>query len=178
MALSNLVALAIIISAAATLHLHGVTDVETSADAAKALQPIAGRFAFLIFALGIIGTGLLAVPVLAGSAAYAAGEAFGFHVGLGRRLGRAKVFYGVIAASIILGFLLNLTPINPVKALFWSAVVNGVVAVPVMVMMMLIGANKAAMGGFVLPLYLRVVGWAATGAMALASIGMLLTMGH
>jgi Mn2+/Fe2+ NRAMP family transporter len=176
MAFSNLVALAIMISAAATLHAHGVTDIQTSSDAAKALEPIAGHFAFLIFALGIIGTGLLAVPVLAGSAAYAVGETFGFHVGLGRKLRRAKLFYAVIAGAIVVGVGLNFTPIDPVKALFWSAVVNGVVAVPVMVMTMLLGARKAAMGQFTLPPYLVIVGWIATAVMGLAAVGMFATM--
>jgi NRAMP (natural resistance-associated macrophage protein)-like metal ion transporter len=175
MAFSNLVALAIVISAAATLNVHGVTNIQTSADAAKALEPIAGHFAFLIFALGVIGTGLLAVPVLAGSAAYAVGEALGFHVGLARKVSRAKSFYAVIGAATLIGVALNFSPIDPVKALFWSAVINGVAATPIMVMMMLIGARKAAMGPFVLPPYLRIVGWAATAVMGLASIGMFAT---
>ena len=176
MALSNVVALAIMISAGATLNAHGVTNIQTSSDAAKALEPIAGPFAFLIFALGIIGTGLLAVPVLAGSAAYAVGETFGFHVGLGRKLHRAKLFYAVIAVATLVGVGLNYTPIDPVKALFWSAVVNGVVAVPVMVMTMLLGARKAVMGRFTVPPYLAIVGWIATLVMALAAIGMFATM--
>jgi Mn2+/Fe2+ NRAMP family transporter len=176
MALSNTVALAIMISAAATLNVHGVTNIQTSSDAAKALEPIAGPFAFLIFALGVIGTGLLAVPVLAGSAAYAVGETFGFHVGLGRKLHRARLFYGVIAMSTLVGVGLNYTPIDPVKALFWSAVVNGVVAVPIMVMMMLIGNHKMAMGQFTLPPLLRTIGWLATAVMAAAAIGIVATM--
>ncbi len=175
MGLSNLVALAIMISAAATLNVHGVTNIQTSSDAAKALEPVAGKFAFLIFALGIIGTGLLAVPVLAGSAAYAVGETFGFHVGLGRKLHKAKLFYGVIAAATLVGVGLNYTPIDPVKALFWSAVVNGVVAVPVMVMAMLLGGRKAVMGQFTLPFYLKVIGWIATLVMLLAAVGMFAT---
>jgi len=178
MGLSNIVALVIMISAAATLNAHGVTNIQTSADAALALKPIAGPFAFLIFALGIIGTGMLAIPVLAGSAAYAVGEAFGFHVGLARKLHRAKAFYGVIAVATLVGIGLNYTPIDPVKALFWSAVVNGVVAVPVMVMMMLLGGKQTVMGQFTLSPYLKVVGWFATGVMALAAIGMFATMGH
>jgi len=175
MGLSNTVALAIMISTAATLNAHGVTNIQTSADAAKALEPIAGPFAFLIFALGIIGTGMLAIPVLAGSAAYAVGETFGFHVGLARKLHRAKLFYGVIAAATLVGVGLNFTPIDPVKALFWSAVVNGVVAVPVMVMMMVMGARRSVMGDFVLPGYLKLIGWVATVAMALAALGMFVT---
>jgi NRAMP (natural resistance-associated macrophage protein)-like metal ion transporter len=176
MGLSNLVALAIMISAAATLNVHGVTNIQTSSDAAKALEPIAGQFAFLIFALGIIGTGLLAVPVLAGSAAYAVGETFGFHVGLGRKLHRAKLFYAVIALAMLAGVALNLTPIDPVKALFWSAVVNGVVAVPVMVMTMMLGGRKAAMGPFTLPPILKLIGWIATIVMAIAAVGMFATL--
>jgi NRAMP (natural resistance-associated macrophage protein)-like metal ion transporter len=176
MGLSNLVALAIMISAAATLNVHGVTNIQTSSDAAKALEPIAGQFAFLIFALGIIGTGLLAVPVLAGSAAYAVGETFGFHVGLGRKLHRAKLFYAVIALAMLAGIALNLTPIDPVKALFWSAVVNGVVAVPVMVMTMMLGGRKAAMGPFTLPPILKLIGWIATIVMAIAAVGMFATL--
>jgi NRAMP (natural resistance-associated macrophage protein)-like metal ion transporter len=175
MGLSNIVALAIVISTAATLNAHGVTNIQTSADAAKALEPIAGPFAFLIFALGIVGTGMLAIPVLAGSAAYAVGETFGFHVGLARKLHRAKLFYAVIAVATLVGVGLNFTPIDPVKALFWSAVVNGVVAVPVMAMMMLMGVRKAVMAEFTLPPYLIAIGWIATAAMALAAVGMFVT---
>lgn len=175
MALSNVVALFIILTTAATLHAHGVTDIQTSAQAAEALRPIAGQFAFLVFALGIIGTGLLAVPVLAGSAAYAIGEAFGWHVGLARKPGRAKAFYGTIAAATVAGMALNFTPIDPVKALFWSAVINGVVAVPVMVAMMLMSANRAVMGDFRLPPVLKSMGWIATTVMLAAAAGMFAT---
>ena len=174
---SNAVALFIVVSAAATLRAHGVTDVQTSAQAAEALRPIAGRFVFLIFGLGIIGTGLLAVPVLAGSAAYAMGEALGWHVGLARRFHRAKAFYWTIFGAIAVGAALNFSSIDPVKALFWSAVINGVVAVPVMVMMMLLASRKQAMGRFTLPPLLKGVGWLATIAMAVAAVGMFATMG-
>ncbi|HEY5410540.1 MAG TPA: divalent metal cation transporter [Caulobacteraceae bacterium] len=177
MALSNVVALFIVISTAATLHAHGMTNIQTSAQAAEALRPICGPFVFAVFALGIVGTGLLAVPVLAGSAAYAVGEAFGLHVGLARKLTRAKAFYAILALLMILGALLNFTPIDPIKALFWSAVINGVVAVPVMVMMMLMSTQKATMGRFCLPLPLRIVGWAATLVMAAAAVGMFATWG-
>jgi NRAMP (natural resistance-associated macrophage protein)-like metal ion transporter len=177
MAFSNLVALFIVISTAATLHAHGVTNVQTSAQAAEALRPICGPLVFLVFALGIIGTGLLAVPVLAGSAAYAFGEAIGVHVGLARKLRRAKAFYAILAVLMIAGAALNFTPIDPIKALFWSAVINGVVAVPVMVMMMLLSTHRKAMGRFVLPMPLRVVGWAATAVMAAAAAGMFATWG-
>ncbi len=178
MALSNLVALFIIVTCAATLHAHGVTDIQTSAQAALALKPIAGPAVFVVFALGIVGTGLLAVPVLAGSAAYAVGEAFGWHVGLARKFQRAKAFYGVIALATVVGAMLNFTPIDPIKALFWTAVINGVVAVPVMAMMMLLSHNRAAMGEFTLPPILRSVGWISTIVMGVAVVGMFATMGH
>ena len=177
MGLSNLIALFIILTAGATLHAHGVTDIQTSSQAAEALRPVAGKAAFLIFAIGIIGTGMLAVPVLAGSSAYAVGETFGWHVGLARRPDRAKAFYGVIAGATLLGVLLNFSPIDPIKALFWSAVINGVVAVPVMVLMMLLASNRSAMGEFRLPLVLKWVGWLATAAMAAAAVGLFATWG-
>ncbi|WP_293898875.1 NRAMP family divalent metal transporter [Phenylobacterium sp.] len=172
MALSNAVALFIILTTAATLNAHGVTDIQTSAQAALALQPIAGPAVFAVFALGIVGTGLLAVPVLAGSAAYAVGEAFGWHVGLARKFHRAKAFYGVIVAATVIGALLNFTTIDPIKALFWSAVINGVVAVPVMGMMMLLSSRRDAMGEFTLSGPLKVMGWLATALMAAASVTM------
>jgi NRAMP (natural resistance-associated macrophage protein)-like metal ion transporter len=178
MGLSNLVALFIIITTAATLNAHGITDIQTSSQAALALKPIAGAATFVVFALGIVGTGLLAVPVLAGSAAYATGEAFGWHVGLARRLRRAPSFYAVIAIATIVGGALNFTPIDPIKALFWSAVINGVVAVPVMILMMLLASRPKIMGRFTLSRGLKIVGWAATAVMALAAVGMLATIGH
>jgi NRAMP (natural resistance-associated macrophage protein)-like metal ion transporter len=177
MGFSNLVALFIIVTTAATLNAHGVTNIQTSSQAAEALRPIAGPLVFLIFALGIIGTGLLAVPVLAGSAAYAVGETFGWHVGLARKANRAKAFYGAIAAAVAAGVVMNLTPIDPIKALFWSAVINGVVAVPVMALLMHLSSHKAAMGAFALPLPLKILGWLATAAMAVAAVGMFATMG-
>ncbi len=176
MGLSNAVALFIIVTTAATLHASGVTDIQTSSQAAEALRPIAGRFVFLVFALGIVGTGLLALPVLAGSAAYAVGEALGWHVGLARKAHRAKAFYGVIATATLGGAILNFTPVDPIKALFWSAVINGVVAAPVMVMMMRLAGNQAVMGRFRLPRGLKAMGWLATAVMALAAIGMLATL--
>jgi NRAMP (natural resistance-associated macrophage protein)-like metal ion transporter len=178
MALSNLVALFIIVTCAATLNAKGVTDIQTSAQAAEALRPIAGPAVFAIFALGIVGTGMLAVPVLAGSAAYAVGEAFGWHVGLARRFKRAPAFYVTIAISMLLGAALNFTPIDPMKALFWSAVINGVVAVPVMAMMMLLASRSKVMGRFAVPMPLKIVGWLATIVMAAAAIGMFATMGE
>ena len=176
MALSNIVALAIIITTAATLHAHGITNIATSSQAAQALKPIAGPFAFAIFAIGIIGTGMLSIPVMAGSAAYAMGEAFQWPVGLAMKAKRAKAFYGTITAAFILGALLNFSPLDPIKALFWSAVVNGVVAVPVMVMMMILASRKRVMGEFILRPVLKVFGWLATGAMALAAMGMFATI--
>jgi len=178
MALSNLVALFIMLTTAATLHAHGVTDIQTSAQAAEALRPVAGPAVFVVFALGIVGTGLLAVPVLAGSAAYAVGEAFGWHVGLTRKPRRAKGFYGVIAVATLVGGLLNFSSLDPIKALFWSAVINGVVAVPVMAMMMLLGSRHDVMGRFALPMPLKVVGWAATVVMGVAAAAMFATMGR
>ena len=177
MLLSNVVAIFIVIATAATLHAHGVTDIQTSSQAALALKPIAGPFVFLIFALGIIGTGLLAVPVLAGSAAYAVGEALGLHVGLARPLHRAPTFYAVIAMAFLVGAGLNFTKIDPIKALFWSAVINGVVAVPVMVMMMLLSSRDTVMGRFALPGPLKVAGWLATAVMAAAAVSMVATWG-
>ena len=182
MGLSNLIALFIILTAGATLHAHGVTDIQTSSQAAEALRPVAGKGAFYFNALGdnalgIIGTGMLAVPVLAGSSAYAVGETFGWHVGLARRPDRAKAFYAVIAVATLLGVLLNFSPIDPIKALFWSAVINGVVAVPVMVLMMLLASNRSAMGEFRLPPVLRGVGWLATAAMTAAAVGLFATWG-
>ena len=178
MGFSNAVALFIMFSTAATLHAHGVTNIQTSSQAAEALRPIAGPFVFLVFAAGIIGTGLLAVPVLAGSAAYALGEAAGWHVGLSRKPDRAKAFYAAIAVFTLVGATLNFTPIDPLKALFWSAVINGVVAVPVMAMTMHLSSHRAAMGEFKLHSGLKIVGWLATGAMALAAVGMIATMGQ
>ena len=177
MAISNIVALFIVLATAATLNAHGMTNIQTSAQAAEALRPIAGPFVFYIFAIGIIGTGMLALPVLAGSAAFAVGEAFGWHVGLARKLRRAKAFYAVIALSMVIGAALNFSPIDPIKALFWTAVINGVVAVPVMGMMMLMSRSKAVMGEFTLSWGLTIVGWIATAVMLLAVIGMFATWG-
>ena len=177
MGASNVIALFIMLTTAATLNAHGVTDIQSSAQAAEALRPIAGPFAFAIFACGIIGTGLLALPVLAGSAAYAVGEAAGWPVGLAQRPGRARAFYGTIAAATLIGSLINFTPIDPIRALFWSAVINGVTAVPIMVMIMLIGSKKSVMGQFTLSPTLKFMGWLATAVMTMAAIGMFATWG-
>lgn len=172
MAFSNLVALAITITAAATLHANGVTDVQSSAQAAEALKPVAGQFAFLIFALGIIGTGFLAVPVLGGSAAYALGEVMRWPVGLARQPKEAKAFYLTLGLATLAGMGLDFAPIDPIKALFWSAVVNGVVAVPVMAIMMLIATRKDIMGEGAIPRWMTIIGWLATGVMAVAALAM------
>lgn len=172
MGASNLVALAIILTTAATLGGAHATDIQSSAQAAEALRPIAGDYAFALFALGIIGTGLLAVPVLAGSAAFAIGEALRRPVGLARRPLQAKAFYATIAAATLIGMALNFTPINPIKALFWTAVINGVVAVPVMAIMMLLSARANVMGKFVVSGPLKWLGWLATALMAAAVVAM------
>jgi Mn2+/Fe2+ NRAMP family transporter len=177
MGLSNLVALFSSLTAAATLHANGVTDIQTSAQAAEALRPIAGRFAFFVFALGIIGTGMLALPVLAGSSAYALGETFGWHVGLARKPARAKAFYGCIAVATLLGVLLNFSPIDPIKALFWCAVINGIIAVPIMVVMMLLADDPKVMGAFAVTRRLKTLGWLATWTMAAAVIAMFAVAG-
>jgi len=172
MAFSNLIALCIVLTTAATLNAHGITDIQTSSQAAEALRPIAGDFAFAVFAVGIIGTGMLALPVLSGSSAYALGEALQWPVGLAQIPHKAKAFYGTIAAATLIGVALNFSPIDPVKALFWSAVINGVVAVPVMVMTMRMATSKKIMGKFQVRGLLRVLGWLATATMAIAAIGM------
>lgn len=174
MGFSNLIALFIILATAATLHANGVTDIQTSAQAAEALRPIAGPFAFILFATGIIATGMLAVPVLAGSAAYGVGEMADWPVGLARRPREAKAFYGIIAIATIIGVALNFTAIDPVKALYWSAVVNGVLAAPLMAVMMVIALNGRIMGRLTLPLPMLIIGWAATVVMFLASAGFFL----
>jgi Mn2+/Fe2+ NRAMP family transporter len=171
MGFSNLVAFFIILTTAVTLHVASAGQgIATAAAAAQALQPLAGRFAFLLFALGIIGTGLLAVPVLAGSSAYAVAEALRWRASLESRPSQAPKFYAVLAAATLIGIALNFLGMNPIRALYWSAVINGVVAVPLMVMLMIMSANVAIVKEFSLPVYLRVVGWAATVVMLLASL--------
>ena len=172
MAASNLVALAIIFTTAATLNAHGVTDIRTSADAAEALRPFAGEYASIVFALGIVGTGLLAVPVLAGSAAYALGEARRWPVGLDCKPRRAKAFYGTIVAATAVGALMNFTPVDPIRALIVAAVINGVVSVPVMAVMMLVSTRRSVMGEFTLSRPLLWTGWIATAVMAAAALAL------
>jgi Mn2+/Fe2+ NRAMP family transporter len=177
MGFSNLIAFFIILSTAATLHAAGVTDIQTSAQAAEALRPLAGEATFLLFSLGIIGTGMLAVPVLAGSAAYAVAEAAGWHGSLSLRLdkGEGRGFYGVVAAATLGGVALCFTPTDPVKELFWSAVLNGVIAVPIMAVMMLLATRRETMGPHVIGPRLRWLGWAATVVMAAVVVAMLAT---
>jgi NRAMP (natural resistance-associated macrophage protein)-like metal ion transporter len=175
MGFSNIIALFIIITTAATLHVHGITDIQTSEQAAQALRPIAGEFAFVVFALGILGTGLLAVPVLAGSAAYALAEAMQWTSGLDRAPQDAQRFYATIVGGTLIGVAINFVNIDPMKALFWTAVINGVVAVPLMIVMMLMSMRREVMGAFTLPRPLWVMGWLSTAAMAFAVVTMFAT---
>lgn len=174
MGVSNLIAIFVIFATAATLNAHGVTEIATSAQAAEALRPIAGIFTFALFAAGIIATGMLAVPVLAGSAAYAVSELFGWPEGLDHRPREARAFYATIAVATLAGVALNFTPIDPVRALYWSAVVNGVLAAPLMAVMMIVAMNPRIMGRLTLPRPMMLLGWLATAAMAAASVGFFL----
>jgi NRAMP (natural resistance-associated macrophage protein)-like metal ion transporter len=176
MAFSNLIALAIIMAAAATLNRQGITVIGSAADAAQALRPIAGQFAFALFAIGIIGTGFLAVPVLAGSAAFAVAEIFGWKEGLEYRPQQAAGFYSIIVAASFIGVLIDWSPIDPMRALFWSAVLNGVAAVPLMIAMMVVVSRHQVMGRFTAGRTLLLLGWAATVVMAAASAAMLAGM--
>lgn len=175
MVFSNLIAFCVMLATAITLNGHGITDIQTTRDAAQALRPIAGEFAFVLFALGVIGTGMLAVPVLAGSAAYAVADVFEWRSGLDHTAGEARGFYGVLVAATLIGTAIDFTPLDPIKALLWSAVVNGVVAVPIMVVMMLIGSHCGILGAHTLTLRHRVMGWIATAVMAAAVVAMLAT---
>ena len=175
MGFSNLISLFIIITTAATLNAHGITDIQTSSQAAEALRPIAGEFTFAVFAAGIIGIGLLAVPVLAGSAAYALGEALGWPTGLRRLPKDARAFYGTIAVATLIGIFFNFVSLDPIKALFWVAVINGVVAVPLMVVIMVMARQLRVMGAFVVPRPLWAMGWLSTGVMAAAVAAMFAT---
>ncbi|MFI4974373.1 MAG: NRAMP family divalent metal transporter [Caulobacterales bacterium] len=171
---SDITAYFIILATAVTLHVAGIKDIQTAAEAASALRPLAGNFAFLLFALGILGVGLIGVPVLAGSGAYALAEAMGWHEGLERKVQDARGFYGVIAVAVIVGMALEYTPIQPMKALFWSAVINGVVAVPLLVVIILLVSKKSVMGRFTASRTLVVLGWIATAVMGVAAAMMLL----
>ena len=177
MGFSNLVAFFIILTTAVTLNLHGITDIQTSAQAATALRPIAGEFAFFLFSAGIIGTGLLAIPVLAGSAAYAMAGAFEWTSSLELEPMRAKGFYSIIATSTLIGVALCFTAIDPIKALYWSAVINGVISVPIMALMLLMANRTDIMGEFTLTPPLKLMGWLCTWVMGVAVIAMFWTIG-
>jgi NRAMP (natural resistance-associated macrophage protein)-like metal ion transporter len=174
----NIVFYFVILGTAATLHVAGKTDIKSAADAAQALRPIAGEAATTLFALGIIGAGFLAVPVLTGSAAYAVAEAFEWKHGLHEKPARAKQFYAVIAISTLIGMLIDFMDINPIKALFWTAVINGFVAPPLLVVIMLISNNKDVMGDRVNDAWTNVLGWATAGLMFAAAISVILTWGR
>ncbi len=166
---SDITAYFIILATAVTLHVAGITDIQSAAQAANALRPLAGNFTFILFALGILGVGLIGVPVLAGSAAYAVSEAMGWKWGLERRAADARGFYGVIAGSVLAAIVLEYSPLSPMKALFWCAVINGLVAVPLMVILVLMASSRRVMGAFAVNMNLRVLGWIATAVMGCAA---------
>ncbi|AOI95076.1 NRAMP family divalent metal transporter [Burkholderia sp. LA-2-3-30-S1-D2] len=169
---SDVAAYFIILATAVTLHVAGVTDINTAAQAASALRPLAGDFAYMLFALGILGVGLIGVPVLAGSGAYALSEVMDWKEGLERKVGDARGFYGIIAVSVLAGLGIQYSPISPMKALFWSAVINGVVAVPLMVVIIILVSKKSVMGAFTASRPLIVLGWIATAIMGAAAVAM------
>ena len=172
MAFSNLIAFFVILTTAVTLNASGHTDIQTSSQAAQALRPLAGDFAFLLFSVGIIGTGLLALPVLAGSAAYAICESQGWQMGLEKKPMEAIGFYSVIGLATVLGVAVDYSPIDPIKALFWSAVINGVIAVPIMAATMVVASRRHEMGDFIATLGQRILGWTVTLVMAAATVAM------
>jgi Mn2+/Fe2+ NRAMP family transporter len=172
MAYSDITSFFIILATAVTLHVAGVTDIQTAAQAASALRPLAGDFAFLIFTLGILGVGLIGVPVLAGSAGYALSEAMGWREGLERKATDARGFYGVIAISVLAALVIQYSPINPMKALFWSAVINGVVAVPLVAVITLLASKKSIMGAYTAGRLLVILGWITTAVMGVAAVWM------
>jgi Mn2+/Fe2+ NRAMP family transporter len=176
MAVSNIVAFFVMLTAAIVFHSHGIQDIQTTAQAAEALRPIAGRFAHLLFSLGIVGTGLLALPVLAGSAAYAVGEALQWPTGLEKSPGSAFRFYLLIAIATVGGVVLNIFHFDPIRALFWSAVINGVASAPIMVAIMLLATRPAVMGEFILPRRLKLLGWTATLVMTGMAIALFSTL--
>lgn len=173
MVFSQAVAFFIVLSTASTLHTHGIFTIATADQAASALRPFAGDWAFLLFALGIIGTGFLAVPVLAGSAAYSVAETFHWKEGLGRKLKQAMGFYGVIALATLVGLLVNFTPIKPFQMLYYTAILNGIVAPPLMILLMLIGNNKKIMGEHTNSKFSNIFGWIITAVMGLSAIALL-----
>ena len=169
---SDLTSYFIILATAVTLHVAGITDINTAAQAASALRPLAGDFAYILFALGILGVGMIGVPVLAGSGAYAFSEAMGWNEGLELKATDARGFYGIIAISVLAGLVIQYSPISPMKALFWSAVINGVVAVPLLVVITLIASNKSVMGAFTASRFIVSLGWIATAVMGVAAVWM------
>jgi Mn2+/Fe2+ NRAMP family transporter len=175
MVFCNLVFYFVILAAGATLHASGQTNIQSATEAAQALRPLAGSLATVLFAIGLIGAGLLAVPVLTGSAAFAVAETFGWQSGLDEKPRHAKKFYGVIAASTLVGVAIDFLGINPISALFWTAVINGVVAPPLLVVVMLVSGNKHVMGPRTNGLFTTIVGWLAAAVMFAAAIGMFIT---
>ena len=175
MSFSNIIALCIVLATAVTLNMNGITNIQTSGQAAEALRPVAGEFAFAVFALGIVGTGLLAVPVLAGSAAYAVSEVFGWKASLVHGFKEARGFYAIIIAATGIGALMSVFELDPIKALVWSAIVNGVISVPIMGVMMWIGQSSRVMGDLTMSARHRVLGWAAAGVMAIVVVVMFVT---
>jgi len=176
MGFSNLIAFCMILASAATLHAGGITNIATTAQAAQALEPIAGRFATLLFAMGIIGTGLLAIPVLAGSAAYAVAALLRIRRGLDLPLSKARSFYAILGVAVLIGLGISLADLDPIKALYWSAVINAVISVPIMVAVMVTACSTKVMKDLVLTWKWRVLGWSATVAMALATVVMFWAM--
>jgi NRAMP (natural resistance-associated macrophage protein)-like metal ion transporter len=174
MGVSNLVAWFIILTAAATLHRQGMHEIASAADAARALEPVAGRLAAAVFALGIVGTGLLAVPVLAGSAAYGLGEAMHWRIGLENKPARARGFYAVIAGATLAGVAMNFAHVNPIRALYWTAVINGVIAVPILAAVMVVASRRSLMGKFAITGRLKALGWLATVLMAACALALAL----
>lgn len=175
MAFSDLISIAIMMATAATLHQRGITQIDSAAEAAEALRPVAGNFAFALFAIGIIGTGFLAVPVLAGSTAFAVAEIFGWKEGLEKQPNQAAGFYSIIVLATGIGVLIDWSPIDPIRALFWSAVLNGLAAVPLMIAMMIVISRRSVMGRFTASRPLAALGWAATAVMAITSAAMLIS---
>jgi Mn2+/Fe2+ NRAMP family transporter len=169
---SDIAAYCIILATAVTLHAAGITKIDTAAKAAAALRPLAGNLAYILFALGIFGVGLIGVPVLAGSAGYALCEAMGWKWGLERKAGDARGFYGVIAVSVLAGLFIQYSPMSPMRALFWSAVINGVVAVPLMAVIIVLASKKSVMGEYTARRPIIILGWIATAVMGLAAVRM------
>jgi Mn2+/Fe2+ NRAMP family transporter len=173
---ATVVAYAVVVTAGATLHVSGMTEIETTAEAAAMLRPLAGPLTHTLFSLGILAAGLLAIPMLAGSAAYAVGESRGWPIGLARTPKEARAFYGFIVASTLVGAALNLLGVNSIQALLWSAVINGVLSVPVLAAMMLIAARSEIMGQLVLTRLLRILGWVTVSVMAIVTLAFLATL--